>query len=700
MIASNGVDIYSVFIILVLFISGAAPTVLHSQLRSAIGVVGNFNFNLHRADFRAFPGVPSCCPAYEGGSGSGLTLGVLYEVPLAEQLRLAIRGVYSSQSGTLTRTESATLAGNVPGIFEHRVESSLANVGIEPWMQYNVVSRLWVGIGVRAAFVTSSNFSQTEVITEPSTGTFANGMRSRNVVPTQGIPDANRISAGLVAGVSLDVPLNRDATLLLAPELTYCYSVTSVVRGIDWSVDQLRFGASIKWSPLLAGFTRGTEKVTRDDIQSDDVVLGLETKGRTDTIRVARKEELSNLVVAITASALEAEGMEGPIVNLRVEEFLSVLMTPLLPYIFFDENSSIIPTRYIQLGLDETAGFEEKKINRVDRLFTYHHILSVIGKRMIENPTSTITLVGCNADNGDEKGNLLLSEQRAKAIKRHFTTHWGVAADRIAIEVRNLPEKASLTKAEEGYQENRRVEIRSHNPVITKPLITDDTLRVSNPPAIRFRFNVKADVKIVSWRVVAEQHGTVIRSFEGTGHIPTEIDWNMDKEGTQPRADAPLKYTLYAIDASGRTASASDSIPIEQITIRRKKIERRDDKLINRFSLILFEVRSSEIKSVNKQLIELIKKSISPSSSVSVSGYTDRLGDASANQALAESRAKATAKALGVETESVGHGEPHAGARRGAMIFSRGNADTFNPGLPEGRLYTRTVDVVVETPIK
>lgn len=108
-----------------------------SQQRPAFGIFGNYNLNMFQADFRSFPGVPSCCPQYQDGTGNGFSAGLLYEIPLSEQLRLALRGGYSSRNGTLKRTENTTVAGNIPGVFEHQVDAVLADIGIEPIVQFN-----------------------------------------------------------------------------------------------------------------------------------------------------------------------------------------------------------------------------------------------------------------------------------------------------------------------------------------------------------------------------------------------------------------------------------------------------------------------------------------------------------------------------------------------------------------------------------
>ncbi|MBK7987268.1 MAG: OmpA family protein [Ignavibacteria bacterium] len=110
------------------------------------------------------------------------------------------------------------------------------------------------------------------------------------------------------------------------------------------------------------------------------------------------------------------------------------------------------------------------------------------------------------------------------------------------------------------------------------------------------------------------------------------------------------------------------------------------DKEINRFGLILFDIRSTDINENNKPIIGMIKKMIQPNSTVKIIGFTDQSGDPALNKVLAEKRAKTTARALGIPENS-------------PMIEANGNSTTYDPSLPEGRLYTRTVDVIIETPI-
>lgn len=712
--------LYLVCFFCLLFVSIEAQ----SQQRNAYGVFGDYNVNMFTADFRSFPGVPSCCPLYQDGSGGGFTAGLLFELPLLDQFRLGLRGGYSSRNGTMKRTENTIVAGNLPGVFEHQVDASIADLGIEPLVQYNPLASLWLNFGGRVAFVSTKNFSQKETIVSPTSGVFPSGSSVRNQVVDQTIPEGSSLFASIIAGISYDLPLNSNKTLLLAPEILYSLGITPVVSSLKWNTNSLRLGIALKYSPLPSKeptkrmekkqiidtvrkegsivseqIVLGKETVTTSQQATSDELLTTEIMSRTDTLLLLKKEKTASPVVTkpqnqpvlsatVTASGVETDGRETATVTLEVEEFASVLMTPLLNYIFFDENSSNLPQRYKQLDEKGIERFREEKINNPNRLSTYYQILNIIGKRMRQNPDAVVTLIGCNSDQGAEKGNTTLSRQRAEVVKEYIVNKWNIPEFQFKIEVRNLPQKSANSQTNDGIEENRRVEITSNNSAITAPIITNDTLRTVSPPAVRFRSQVLHDNPIIEWSLTAEQDGQLLKKFDGIGEIPRVLDWNIDEEkGTQPHSERGVNYTMSITDSENKSVTSTNCIPVVQNTIHRKRVERRGDKEINRYSLILFDVRSTEITPSNKLVVDLIKQNITPTSKVTITGYTDRLGESKANQILAEERAKATATALGVQDNS-------------SFITGKGNASTYNADVPEGRLYTRTVDVVVETPTK
>ncbi len=134
---------------------------------------------------------------------------------------------------------------------------------------------------------------------------------------------------------------------------------------------------------------------------------------------------------------------------------------PMLPYVFFEYNSAEIPSRYIHHGTPIVK----------DPVEANHFILNILGKRLRENPKTTLTLTGTNSNTDAEYNNTNLSRNRALAISNYLVKNWNINPKRLIIIERNLPEKPGNSFTRDGQEENRRVEISSNNPSILAPIL-------------------------------------------------------------------------------------------------------------------------------------------------------------------------------------------------------------------------------------
>jgi outer membrane protein OmpA-like peptidoglycan-associated protein len=640
-------------------IPAAAQPVGATVSRSQIGIYGAYQLVQHSATLAGIPGVPTCCNGFDGGTGSGFAIGALYQLPLARVLALQFRAGYSLLGGSLTTSETIGNAmenGNVvDATVEHRIEPTLGLVGIEPMLSwYPLDFPLAINVGVQGDLFMVKKYKQSETLITPKSATFTNGRAVRN--EAEGDIEQTRLAdrlyvAGII-GLSYDIPLSKDFTL--APEVAYHYGFTSIIPDSAWKAHALRFGVSLK--------------------------MGL---GEPSSVTPTSKPALAAMV---RATGLFADSSEQPIVQIRVEEFLGTQLRPLLNYVFFDNSSSTLPDRYVRLSPDQTRAFSVENLHYMDAIQTYHQVLNIIGRRMQQNPAATIRLVGTNSDEGSEKGNSGLSQQRAETVRNYLRDNWGIAESRMKIEARGLPDKPSNIAEPDGIAENRRVEIYSDEWKIVEPVLTSDTVRSATPPGIRFRTSAQSEAGLGSWRLTAGQSGQTLKEFSGTGAIPAMLDWHLEEDQTRvPRIPIPIDYQLEVTDVTGQTfAVPAGTIPTDQVTIQRKRRERVADKEINRFSLILFDFAKSDLNDANRRIVDYIKNRITLDANVSVTGTTDRLGDAEFNRKLSQDRATVTAQALGV---------PVANAK------GAGETLLYDNNLPEGRFYSRTVNVVVETPV-
>ena len=561
----------------------------------------------------------------------------------------------------------------VEGTFEHRLDATLTAILLEPSLGYHLTPKFGLRLGVGLGYLLSGSYDQREVLVKPEeVGVFENSRRTRNEF-TGDIPDLNRLLVSAHIGLGYDLPLNSHGTLLATPELQYSRGFSPILKDSSWSVDQLRVGVAI---------TFGAERKEPELPPIVSLLPPLDTPVETPI----RSEPLR---AQVTAVGVNEDGVEEEKATLRVEEFISTNMRPLLNYVFFDEGEGTIPPRYTRLGGREKEKFRVEGLHNIPTLPTYHHLLNIVGKRMQEFPEATLRIVGCNDGLAEKaEGGLNLSRERAEAVFSYLQSVWGIDSSRLTIETRNLPSKPSNMEVADGVVENRRAELYSDTWEVLAPVITDDTLRVTNPPVIRFRPEAESQSPISGYNLNVLQGEDLLKAFRGSPGLVDEIDWDLQEDQTSvPRTEEPITYQLEVRDQAGNAVRTTlDSLPVEQITISKKRRERIADKYIDRYSLILFDFDQAAFNEANDRIGAFIKERIREGATVTITGYTDRIGEEEYNLRLSQRRANQTAKEL--ETE-------------GAEVSGVGESiELHENDLPEGRFYSRTVTIVVETPVE
>ncbi|MDH7515774.1 MAG: OmpA family protein [Bacteroidota bacterium] len=629
------------------------------------GVFAGLQWNQHRAEMRGLPGVPSCCPRYDGGSGMGPVLGGYVLAPVGERWLLSARLSYAEHGGRVTARESKPVFDGVQTIdalVEHEIDSRISSLGLEPLVGFRPYGEFGLFAGFRIAAVVRARFDQVERLVRPEDwGTFENHRRTRNEVKDAEVPDALPLAAALVALAEYRFPLVRGGEWFLVPEISYALALTRVASGVPWFSDGLRAALGVRY-----------------------VLKEKPAPPPPPPPPPPEPPKPPRLEASLDAYGVDREGrlVESPVVT--VEEFESMRVWPLLPYLFFEENSAVIPERYARLEESDAARFTADVLHEGSTFSAYYHVLNVIGLRMREHPNAVLRITGCNS--GGENGGEALSRARADAVARYLNAVWGVPRSHLVVEARGLPARPSRTDDPDGMVENRRVEISSNVPEVLDPLVTRSVERRLSTDRVRFVPRAVADAGVREWRLdVVRGGGSPLRTFSGTGVPPPEIDWELPEDVAGTAGQDTLLCILRVVDASGRSAESRRAIGVREITIKRKKELAVEDKVISRFNLILFDYDSPDLGPRNDRVVErFIRPEISERSRIEVVGYTDRMGEAMYNEALSRKRAENTARRLGIPSASVlGKGE---------------NDPPYDNDLPEGRFYNRTVEILVETP--
>ncbi len=643
------------------------------------GAYLGYNLNNHTAGFSKLPGIPNCCPKFESGFGTGFNVGGILDYPLSSAFSVQLRAGYSILDGILKDNEQELMNFNGTaenGTFEHILDSKLSLLFFEPGADLLLFGNFSVFMGIPLGAIRQFDFSQREEIVKPADrGTFLeNDSRVRNKYSGK-IPNAAKFYMGLKFGARYLFKLNSSGSLNLAPELSYTFGLTDIAENINWKANSFTIAAGVIYS---FGTAKITEELPEPEIPDKPV---------KETKITKTKPETAILAASVRAVAIK-DGVEMENAEISIEEFLSTRMVPLLNYVFFDDNSYELPERYKLLKKGETGQFDYNSLFNHPVLTTYYNLLNIIAVRMLANKEADITLNGCNSGIGDENGNTVLSGRRAEAVAAYLENTWNIAPDRIKVRFTNLPDKPSNQDTEDGIQENRRVEILSDDSDILKPVIMNDTLREVTPPLIRFYPAVESTEGIDNWELTIMQGKAVLKTFEGKGDVPDHLDWKINSEKeTIPSAGTPVEYFIRVTDKKGKNnISSQGSIQITMKTLSFKKEERMSDIKQDDYRLILFDFDRAAPDEKNRNIAKFIKSKVQPDSKVEITGYTDRVGEASYNRRLSENRAKEISTILNKE---------------GAMVKGYGeNTVLYDNNLPEGRFYSRTVKITVQTPIK
>ncbi|MEO6939767.1 MAG: OmpA family protein [Candidatus Kapaibacterium sp.] len=644
----------------------------------AYGLTAEGTFNLHTANFQHLPDVPNCCPLFESGRGIGSVFGLWGEHFLGGATAIGARLQYNNYNGTLKADEALTISVNsvaTPAVDEHSIASQFSDLAFEPYFRYNLTSQLSIAGGPSIGLTTVKSYQQSEALIQPvDQGTFTNAQRTRNNFSGT-LTDAQSIRAGLLASISYDIPLNVANTFRASPEIAIDYPLTPLVKGLEWRVTTFR-----------AGIRLGFYMPESQGIPPPPPIVPV----KPDTTLVAVVAPISPKPPVLTASmsvaGIESDGRTTSQLDIHVEEFYSTELVPLLPFVCFDKASAVIPLRLHAIGAAEAASFQLRKTDTTNSLAIYYDLLNIVGSRLREHPKSRIILIGCTSNEPDETKEHGLAKKRADAVAQYIENTWAIPARRISIVARGLPEHPSSSSTADGNEENRRVEIQSNDPSVLDPVVLSDTIRTATPPMLRFSPDVHAERGVARWQLDVSQQQKQLHEDLDTGQVHSLI-WDLSKDPLHiPSTASPLDYAFVVTDSAHQMTQSGGSIPVTQTTLRQKRLERKADKTIERYTLILFNFGSGELDAANKRRISLIKDQITDSTEVYVTGHTDRTGEDLSNIHLSELRAQAAANALNA---------------KGATVSGMGKSTLlYDNNTPEGRFYSRTVDVVLIKPLK
>jgi outer membrane protein OmpA-like peptidoglycan-associated protein len=661
---------------LALFLTLAQPIVRAQTRPMYIGGGLAAGLNIHELNLPVYRG-DTLCGVFTSGTSVAPSGNLLFEMPLgdpAHSFWLTPRLHLSGLGATITTpaTDQAQARNPVDSSLvnvtqEYKLSATLLSLGADLFVKYPITPRFFLLGGPSLSYFLQRFSNLNEVITSPSYAVYEGGSQTRLISSGQ-IVNSTSFLAAFTIGASLDVPLSQK--VVLAPELTFSVPINSIVTDYSWRVGTIALGAELKF-----------------DISPQPKMEVVPPAPPPPPL----KSEMT-ASVQISGVTVDSAGTEHEIPDpeIRVEEFERHEAYPALNYIFFDEDSAGIPSRYqVFADSNETKAFHIDSLSGKSTIEIYHDELNIIGQRLTDSPSVTITLTGTNSGSPKEAKDSSLALRRASSVQHYLENTWHIDSSRIAVDSEGLPQSPSSTITSDGTAENRRVEITSSDPSLLDPLSIKTVDRTMNPPTIRLRTSESSRITLTENTLELKQGDQVLTSYRGPG--PME-QWHPQPED-MPRTDSPLVATVNMTDSIGGTFEASDTAKVKLLTIRKKREERVQDKIIEHYNLITFNFDKSDLNDRSLRVVAQIAASVTPGTRILIRGYTDISGESSHNLELSQARATAVEsalkQALGDQATSVSF-----------QAEGEGQSDLVDNRLPEGRFLSRTVFVELQKPVQ
>jgi outer membrane protein OmpA-like peptidoglycan-associated protein len=385
-------------------------------------------------------------------------------------------------------------------------------------------------------------------------------------------------------------------------------------------------------------------------------------------------------------SALLATARPGTI---KIVQTLVTETFPILPYVFFDSVSSDIAGRYHRIDASEVPGFSEQTLPHRS-LGAYYEMLNIVGSRLAARSSAKVTLNGTTDGTETPVSGAAnnLARARAQSVKDYLVKVWGIDPKRVAITTSAQPTFPSSMQYAEGAEENRRVEVISTDDNILQPIIFERFNEYTiEPKQIPFTATASGPATITGWQLNVSAGGESVWQQGGAGAPPAVMNWPLDVEAAGRLAKhyngpGTLDCRLDVSDENGKAGTGSYAQPI---------LKELNPFEVSRLSLIVFDFDKANINAQNQRMISsFVSQSMQPTSTSSIIGSTDRLGEMAHNQELSVSRAIAV-RDLVVKERPTANITSVEGVGPSRLLYDN--------ATPEGRYYCRTVTVEVKTPI-
>ncbi len=649
LISSKVVILFILLFIVIPFVA-SSQVFLYESTGRQYGLYGGYLLGSQSASFGKLDSVPSCCPNYTGGSGSGFAVGALANYKLTNSLVAGLRLGFSFLSSKMTSSSTTYIRiDNAPytARFDYVMKSKVSDIGFEPTLTFYPISWLGLDVGARLGFVLQRDYEQYEELVDPANrGVFAEtGRRRRNEYSGQ-VTEPSYTYGSLLVGLHAKA-FRLGRYVEVWPELTYSFGMTNISTKVDWKNSYLRAGVSIVFDEKVAKIDTIRHRQTKivvDTIQvknfrvlRDTITIGrtIKTESNFYNAGILTTTEISmRHDTLFTRPAPEAYIAVNPkTISLKTRYITEAF--PTLSMAFFEKNRSDISDFYVRVANRDEFSADSIRANAVE---FHKNILNIIGSRMLADKASNLTIKGF-ADEASEGSSCELARARAEAVASYLRNVWGIDSRRLTLDVKAencQPDDPTNSVSALGAEDNRRVEFASSSRELLVPVMRRHYSEITEiaPNQLDFSPIGSTIYGIRSWSMNAIQSGKKVFTIEKQAE-PDLFSYKLDSESAaelSPETDLECYYEI--TDVMGKKSRDMKKVHIVNDSTHAE---------LERFSLILFAFSSDELPREAKENIKKYLDGAGEDVEIRVTGYTDDLGSEEVNETLSQGRARNTA---------------------------------------------------------
>lgn len=658
-----------------------------SQNKHKITLSPNLGLNLSNSNFKNLGKSETCCSGFSSGFGTGLNFGAGYSYLIEDKTWIYFGLDYSKLNSDFIEFENEAI--NIDGTnrldakIEQKVVSKISALGINLGASLELLKSIEAYIGYRLGLPSNIDYTQTETLIEPNEGVFQE-TNSRIRTNESGTLKSN-LYHSIVGKIGYKLFTNKDETTYISPNIGFNIGLNSIYDNMNLKHNSINFGVDLAYefnleqSPTIEDENKHEKKLSKTDSSNNE-------SNSDTTLLASAKKNIPRVIISPISVDINGKRQQGGQIDL--DEVKSIKMTPLLNYIFFETDSSNIPLRYSLLSKTDSHSFNTKNLFEKNTIEIYHHLLNIIGERMINNPKSDLKIVGTKSEIEKGEKAKVIAIDRAKSVRDYLVETWGINSDRLKISSIDAPYIPSKGTDEKSIEENQRVELYSDNDKLLEPLILKDTLYTPITEEIKFYTVLDTNIKLNKWKlIITDNDGKTINEIDDKSNPPLIINFKItDQIANQIKDADDLNYRFELVDKEGTIENVTGRFLININTLKYKESKKLSDNRIDKYSLILFDYDKFELNKKNLDIIKYIKSNINNKTKLLISGYSDIIGDENYNKELSKKR-----------TESVFE---QFNENKDKQEFPYGESILlFNNNLPEGRFYSRTVIINAITPI-